>query len=99
MNYIPILLEWTGTFVALSGSWVMASQKLSAITAWKLWALSHLFHSVLFLFYTQQYGLLYLQFVGLTITLTGLWQWKNLNEVSHAKPSSQIMMNALSFLS
>lgn len=99
MNYISLFLEWTGTIVALSGSMIMASQKLSPSIAWKLWAASHFFHSILFLFFTQQYGLLYVQFVGLTITLTGLWQWKNMNKNETIKSSSKYLMNTLTILS
>ena len=93
MNFtIWFFIEWAGTIIALSGSVIMASQKISPVVGWKLWALSHLFHISLFI-HTGQLGLLYLQLVGLLIALMGLWQW------SYHKEINQKLMKLFSFLS
>jgi nicotinamide riboside transporter PnuC len=94
MNFtIWFFVEWIGTIVALSGSVVIASQKISPVTGWKLWALSHLFHISLFV-HTGQFGLLYLQLVGFSIALMGLWQWSYQKEIN---PKLMKLFSSLSF--
>lgn len=90
-----LIIEWLGTLIALSGSAVMASKKLSPLLGWKLWAFSHIFHIALFALHTHQYGLLAVQIVGISIALMGLWQWNHKKEINIVLMSSFSIMSCI----
>lgn len=68
-------MEWLGTFLALNGTFIMATKKINAKWAWLSWLISNLTYIVLFGLHTHQYGLLFMNTGGFLINSLGLWQW------------------------
>lgn len=75
-------IEWIGTILGLLGSLLMARNKISQCWVWSSWIISSSLFISLFLFHTQQFGLLFMNVFGLLTSAFGLWQWSNKKEIN-----------------
>lgn len=75
-------IEWIATILGLGGSLIMASKKINQAWAWNAWIIMNLLSICLFLFHTQQFGLLFMNVFGIFINILGLWQWSKKKEIN-----------------
>lgn len=68
-------LEWTGTIMALCGSWVISSRRWDPVVAYRLWIVSRLLYVALFAGHTHQWDMLTMQVAGVAVEIMGLRQW------------------------
>jgi hypothetical protein len=68
------VLEWSGAFLALSGSLILASNKFKPSITYSIWLLSNILYIIYFI-HTKQFGLLSLNITGFIINLFGWYQW------------------------
>lgn len=54
------IIEWTGSFAAIAGTFILVFGLAPITTTWVLWCVSNLLHGSLFI-YNEQFGLLSLQ--------------------------------------
>ncbi len=70
-----LIIEWSATFLALIGSYMMSTKKYNPSLTWICWILSNIMFAYFF-FTKEQYGLTFYQFFGILTNLIGLYQWK-----------------------
>ena len=76
-----IYFEWLGTILALLGAIFMALKNVEKKYSWILWIISSVIFIILFL-NSKQYGLVFMNFVGLNTSILGYIQWRNNNFTS-----------------
>lgn len=84
------LFEWIGTIFALSGAFLMASNKLKPHYSYIIWILSNIFYIYFFL-NTGNNGLLTMNVVGIMINLFGMYQWSH-KEINGNKHLTKILL-------
>lgn len=90
------LFEWTGTILALSGAFLMASNKLKPHYSYIIWILSNIFYIYFFL-NTGNNGLLTMNIVGILINLFGMYQWSH-KEIEGNKQLTKFLLLISLFL-
>lgn len=71
---ILLVLEWTGTILALIGSFLLASHKFKPSITLSFWIASNICY-ITYFFMKEQHGLLLMNLCGFVINSFGMYQW------------------------
>jgi hypothetical protein len=94
---ILLTLEWTGTLLALIGSFLLASHKFKPSTTLSFWLASNVCY-IAYFFFKEQNGLLLMNVCGFIINLFGMYQWiQHEEKVNHKMATLLFNLSLISF--
>jgi hypothetical protein len=95
---ILLTLEWTGTLLALIGSFLLASHKFKPSTTLSFWLASNICY-IAYFFVKEQNGLLLMNICGFIINLFGMYQWIQHEEKVNSKMATLLFnLSLMSFV-